>query len=195
MTTPAKAGMLICGNCGRRNRPETRLCVRCRFVLRGREEQVEEPTPQEAGPASKPSGKQGLLYHIRHDRRTAAYAVAVAVIVISLSGTMYYEVHKDDPSPTALLYYRYVPLAGSSEGLVQVYGNVHNWGGSGGTVFIDVQISDEAGNMSSHRLDVGKVPADGGINIDEMIAWPHPCESTLDLTMAYKVGYKSDWWF
>lgn len=193
LTALSKDDMLICGNCGRRNAPGTKLCTRCRFVLRGKVEEVYEPPPV-AGVSAKRPKAPGLMYRMRHDRRTAAYAVAVMVVVIAISAAVYYEIHKDDPSPTAILFYRYVPPTETSSGMVQVYGNVHNWGGNGGTVFVDVEISDLVGHVSSWRLDLGKVPADKGVDVDEMLAWPHYCESTLDLTMTYDVGYKSDWW-
>lgn len=186
--------MLKCGHCGRLNAPGTRLCTRCRFVLRGNEELVEEPAP-DVGQAPRRPAKRGLIYRMRHDRRTAAYAVLVVATVVAVSLAVYYELHKDDPSPSALLFYRYIPPTDTSGGMVQVYGDLHNWGGSGGTVFIEVWISDEDGNSASYVLDLGRVPPDASIDIDEMLDWPHYCESASDLDLTYKADYESDWWF
>lgn len=161
--------------------------------MRGGAEQAYELPPVPDASPRRPKAP-GLVYRLRHDRRTAAYAVAVVVMVVVISSTVYYEIHKDDPSPTALLFYRYVPPTETATGMVEVYGNVHNWGGSGGTVYVDVEISDHARHVCSYRIDLGMVPSDQGVAVDEMLAWPHYCESTQDLSMTYEAGYKSDWW-
>ena len=113
--------------------------------------------------------------------------LVIVVIVIVASFLLYYQMHKDDPYFGATVWYRYVAPSDTSDGSVHVWGSVQNWGESDGSCCLRIFISDDQGRESSHSIEVGPVPADGGLGFDEYLPWPYSYLTTPNITVEYDI--------
>ncbi len=176
-----------CIHCGSPNPPGTKLCSNCGFILRDESTTVPARRTQRSRQVAKRPAGGSLRVRVENSVFGVALVLVIVVVVIFASFFVYFALHKDDPYLSATLFYRYIPPSDTNDGSVRVWGSVLNWGDSDGSCCLRIHISDEQGRSESHSVDVGPVPADGGLGFEEIFAWPYAYTTTPEITVTYDI--------
>jgi len=54
---------------------------------------------------------------------------------------------------------------------------------------VKIFISDDQGHSASHTIDVGPVPVDGSVDVDETFPWPYIYITTPKVTVTYDIHW------